>query len=213
MQHYFYLNKPVLYLSMESKLLLSLLVLLFACNTKKDEPFTFKPVKNVPLSYINANHINFSNHQDTLYYKQSTFSGHCYLLFPSGDTSFVKSYLNGLEEGLQIKWYDNKQLAEKRRYVDGKKEGLQEAWWPDGKQRFLFTTMQDAFVGELKEWNQAGLLFKDFHYVNGQEEGSEKMWWDNGSVRANYVIRNGKRYGLLGIKICVNAYDSIKRNK
>lgn len=114
-----------------------------------------------------------------------------------------------MEEGWQKKWYDNKQLAEQRTYVDGEKEGIQQAWWPDGKPKFIYTAINDIYTGELKEWNAAGLLNKDFYYVNGQEEGSEKMWWDDGTVRANYVIRKGKKYGLLGIKICINRYDSI----
>jgi hypothetical protein len=30
------------------------------------------------------------------------------------------------------------------------------------------------------------------------------MWWENGLIRANYVVKNGRRYGLIGLKLCVN---------
>lgn len=168
-----------------------------------------KTAKKIPSNYINVVGNNFTNHQDTLYFKQIKFSGFAYSLHQNRDTEFIKSYLNGLEEGYQKKWYLNQQLAEERIYDAGKKEGLQQGWWPDGKQKFRYTATHDVCIGELKEWNSNGLLNKDFNYVNGQEEGSEKMWWDDGTIRANYVIRNGKRYGLLGIKICINPYDSI----
>ena len=68
----------------------------------------------------------------------------------------------------------------------------------------MFTAINDKYEGEFKEWYSSGLLGKDFHYVKGQEEGSQRLWWDNGTVRANYVIRDGKKYGLIGMKLCTN---------
>jgi antitoxin component YwqK of YwqJK toxin-antitoxin module len=54
-----------------------------------------------------------------------------------------------------------------------------------------------------------GKLIHLANYKNGQEEGTQKLWYDNGKIRANYVIKNGKRYGLLGTKNCINVSDSI----
>lgn len=187
------------------------LFVLFSCNagtSKKEDP---KIAKTVPQNW--KSHINpdFSNHQDTVYFAGQFFTGFRYALFPNGDTQFVKAYFNGVEEGAQKTWYDNKQLAEQRFYINGKKEGLQQGWWPDGSPKFMYTANSDAYTGELKEWNFAGLLYKHFHYVNGQEEGSQKLLWDNGTVRANYVVRNGKKYGLIGLKLCNNPYDSVTK--
>ena len=84
-------------------------------------------------------------------------------------------------------------------------------WWPAGNMKFSDTAVDDKFEGEVKEWNSAGLLYKDFHYKNGNEEGSERLWWDNGTVRANYVIRNGKKYGMIGVMLCANPNDSINK--
>jgi antitoxin component YwqK of YwqJK toxin-antitoxin module len=53
------------------------------------------------------------------------------------------------------------------------------------------------------------IKIKDFNYKKGYENGSQRMWWSDGKIRANYVIKNGKKYGLLGYKICVNPYDSV----
>ena len=36
-----------------------------------------------------------------------------------------------------------------------------------------------------------------------------KYFYNNGKVRSNYLVINGKRYGLLGTKNCVNVKDSI----
>jgi len=190
---------------------LVLLMIVSSCNNKKNVVTEIKIAKTVPVNYLPLADDNFVKHQDTLYYGNKYFTGYQYSLFPGGDTQFVYSYFNGVEEGPQKLWYNNKQLAESRFYINGKKESLQQAWWPDGKQKFIYTATGDEFTGELKEWNSAGLLCKCFHYTNGQEEGSERMWWDDGTVRANYVIRNGKKYGLTGIKLCTNPYDSVTK--
>ena len=184
---------------------------LISCTVdKKPEP---KPepkiAKTVPAVYVNDADPGFSKHQDTVYYQDKKFTGFRVALYPGGDTAQLQSYFNGVEEGEQKAWYPDKQLAEQRFYINGKKEGLHQKWWPDGKQKMYFTAYANEYSGEFKEWYASGLLGKDFHYVNGYEEGSQKLWWNNGTVRANYVIRNGKKYGLLGLKTCINPYDSI----
>jgi antitoxin component YwqK of YwqJK toxin-antitoxin module len=192
--------------------LLSFLLVISSCRNNNDVIKTeIKIAKTVPGKYINANDSGFVNHQDTVYYQQQYFTGYQFSLYPNGDTAFIKSYFNGVEEGLQRKWYPNKQLAEERFYINGKKEGTHRGWWPDGKPKFFFQVSSDEYNGEFKEWYSSGLLGKQFHYTNGQEEGSERLWWDNGTVRANYVIRKGKKYGLIGLKTCVNPYDSINK--
>ncbi len=173
-----------------------LFMLCTGCNGKKEALKEIKIAKTVPSNYMNVTDSNFSKHQDTVYYRQHFFTGFQFSLFPNGDTAFINSYFNGVEEGIQKKWYANKQLAEERFYINGKKEGMQKGWWPDSKPKFAFDTENNEYSGEFKEWYASGLLGKQFHYVNGYEEGSERLWWDNGTVRANYVIRNGRKYGF-----------------
>jgi antitoxin component YwqK of YwqJK toxin-antitoxin module len=185
-----------------------------SCHTKK-EVVVLPPVKEVkiaktvPPDYKPITDPQLANHQDTVYYDGHFFTGYRYSLYADGDTASLQSYFNGVEEGVQRKWYPNKQLAEERFYINGKKEGIHRSWWPDGQQKMYFEAYGDEYSGEFREWYASGLLGKDFHYVNGHEEGSEKLWWDNGTIRANYVIRNGKKYGLLGLKTCINPYDSV----
>ncbi len=149
-------------------------------------------------------------HQDSLFYKGKPFSGKAFSFFTNGDTALRKEFWNGLQEGITKRWHPNHQLSEDRFYIAGKKEGRHRAWWPNGKPQFDFQVHEDAYEGELKEWNSNGLLIRQFHYQKGQEVGSQRLWWDDSTVRANYEIRKGKKYGLIGIKLCKNPYDSIK---
>jgi antitoxin component YwqK of YwqJK toxin-antitoxin module len=183
------------------------LFLFVFCNRNKED--AIKVARTIPLNYKDVNDLNFQNHQDTVYYQQKPFTGFQYLLFPSGDTAFVKPYYAGLEEGLIKKWHPNGKLAEERYYIAGRKERVHRAWWPSGKLKFIYEFDNDEFNGVNKEWYESGNLFKEFHYEKGYESGSQKMYWINGKTRANYVIKNNRRYGLLGTKNCINVADSV----
>ena len=173
-----------------------------------------KIAKTVPPNLVNSTDTLFSQRQDTVYLGDIFFTGYRYTLYANNDTAQLQSYFNGVEEGTQKKWYSDKQPREERFYINGKKEGIHQSWWPDGKPKMYFEAKGDEYCGLFREWYSSGLMSKEFHYANGHEEGSERLWWDNGKVRANYVIRDGKKYGLLGLTICVNPFDSItKQNK
>ena len=201
---------------MNQKLIIlgSILMGLSSCNLNEVAvPAEPKIAKTVPLNFIKFTDTSFSSHQDTLFYGNTFFTGYRYSLYDNGDTALLQSFFNGVEEGTQKKWYANRQLAEERFYINGKKEGIHRSWWPDGKPKMYFEADGDAYNGLFREWYASGLLGKEFHYLKGYEEGSERLWWNNGTVRANYVIRNGRRYGLLGTMICVNPYDSLNKEK
>jgi antitoxin component YwqK of YwqJK toxin-antitoxin module len=185
------------------------LFLILFFGKDKDDLNEKKFARVVPKNYKAANDPSFSNHQDTIYYQQKPFTGYQYLLYPSGDTAFVKPYFAGLEEGLIKKWHPNHQLAEQRYYIAGKKEKIHKAWWPNGKLKFTYEFDNDEFNGVNKEWYESGNLFREFHYEKGYESGSQKMYWINGKIRTNYMIKNNRRYGLLGTKNCINVADSV----
>ncbi|AWW00270.1 toxin-antitoxin system YwqK family antitoxin [Arcticibacterium luteifluviistationis] len=174
----------------------AVVLLLYACKTE------------IPDSYILKSKATSAN--NILYLNQEKYSGYVYELNPTtGDTLLIEGYLNGLQEGTSKKWYDNKSLMEIRHYAKGAKNGQQVAFFENGNKRFEYTAKNDAYEGEMKEWNNTGLLIHLANYTNGQEEGTQKLWYDNGKIRANYVIVDGKRFGLLGTKNCVNVSDSV----
>ncbi|QBN20683.1 toxin-antitoxin system YwqK family antitoxin [Flavobacterium nackdongense] len=147
---------------------------------------------------------------DTVFVNNKKYSGFLYELQSNNkDTISIKGYYNGLETGVSKKWYADRKIMEERYYLDGKKNGTQIAFWENGNKKFEFKAINDIYEGEMKEWNVNGKLIHLANYKNGQEEGSQKLWYDNGKIRANYVIINGRRYGLLGTKNCRNVSDSI----
>lgn len=139
-----------------------------------------------------------------------TFTGTLFSLYDSkSDTAVVENYYKGKENGAWRKYYPGGILQEKRNFIDGKKSGEYLAWWQNGKQQLHYFFVDDEYSGECREWNDSGLLIAVRNFRKGYEEGLQKVWYNNGKIKANYIIKYGRRYGLLGTKNCVNVTDSI----
>ena len=185
---------------------------LLSCSCIEDKSTsTISDVEQViPAKFILKSAVNFTVANDIVFLDKEKFSGFIYdLASNKKDTIILEGYLNGKLNGVCKKWFPNKQLMEVRLYNNGKKHGKQVAFWANGNKRFEFIANNDATEGELKEWTFNGKLFHVAHFKDGQEEGAQKMWYENGKIRANYVIVQGKRYGLLGTKKCKNVSDRI----
>jgi hypothetical protein len=111
--------------------------------------------------------------------------------------------------------FDGGQAASERRYVEDRAEGRHAGWWENGAQRFEFTYRDGVMEGVGREWFVDGRLYRVTHYRHGQEEGAQQMWWPDGTLRASYVVHDGRRFGLLGAKGCVtldSADDSASKS-
>ncbi len=177
----------------------SFLSILFACQPSKTQ------VSNI---WVLGSDTSFSHSQGVLLYKDKPFSGNQYANYVNGDTAKIVSYLIGKEEGWSKIWYESGMLAEQRYYIKGKKEGEHKAWWPDGKPKFLYNFKNDEHDGIQQDWHANGKLAEVFNYQNGHEEGQQQMWFDDGSIKANYVVKDGRRFGLPGVKNCVSVIEN-----
>lgn len=141
------------------------------------------------------------------------FNGTLFTLFPkTTDTAEISNYYNGKEDGEWKKYYPSKKIREKRYFKDGSKTGEYLVWWENGNKQLQYFFEADEYEGVCKEWSETGFLNKIMTYKKGHEDGHQQWWYDNGKIKANYVIIDGRRYGLLGTKNCVNVSDSIFKN-
>lgn len=186
------------------------LILMWSCNLSKEKEFVDLKAPKIPKIYVSNKSKVLSFRSDTAFVNNKPYTGFIYELGATTNDLIASSgYVNGLLSGVQKKWYKGYVLREERYYLNGAKNGKQIAYWENGKRKFEFIAKNDSYEGELKEWNISGNLIHLANFKDGQEDGIQKMWYDNGKIRANYVMRKGKRYGLLGTKNCVNVSDSI----
>lgn len=167
-----------------------------------------QPSQKLNISfYVKENDTSFVHNQGVLMYKNLPFSGNQIALFQNGDTSKITPFLNGKLNGWSKVWYSKGVLSEQRFYKNGKKQGEHKAWWTDGKLKFLYHFKDDEHEGIQQSWFQNGKLAEVFNYKSGHEEGQQQMWFEDGILKANYVIKEGRRFGLPGVKKCVSVVE------
>lgn len=178
------------------KIYITFIIILVCCC------FSCKQEEDVKKSVVYQN-IDFKLNKGILFYKGIPFTGELHTVDSLMKTKNTIQYKNGKKEGSAIKEYDNGKLAEIRFYTNGNKSGVHKAWWTNGNLKFEYHfNANGEYNGEVKEWYKNGQQVKAFHFINGKEEGSQKMWQPDGKIRANFVTKNGERFGLVGLKKC-----------
>lgn len=191
-----FMARPVLFLS-------SLCMILWSCNSSPKQ----SEIAGVTIPDVRVLDTDtaFVYNQGILYYHQRPFSGWQYSVYSDGDTAKLVPFYEGREEGYAKSWYPDRTLAEQRFYAKGKKEATHQAWWENGKTKFVYKFINDEHEGIQQAWAANGVLIQQFNYLKGHEEGQQKAWFEDGSLKSNYVIKNGRRFGLPGVKNCVSA--------
>jgi len=164
--------------------------------------YTTRSTEDSPEVYINADDLRITKSNGYLFWEGVKFSG--YVLSKS-EMSLIDTqtpYVDGRMHGTSIGHYPDGRLAFERPYDMGQKAGIHRGWYADGTLKFEYAFEQGVFHGAGKEWFEDGSPYRAFTYVQGKEEGVQKMWYEDGSLRANYVVKNGRRYGLMGSKPC-----------
>jgi antitoxin component YwqK of YwqJK toxin-antitoxin module len=190
----------MVFMARRVRFLNNLLLLLLLAGCRQTE-------KNIPQVYVAMGDHALQQNNGFLLYKQARFCGWVYSCYENGDTAYLQPYLEGKEEGWSFRWYGDGNKMEERLYVAGRKEGIHRGWWPNGTPKFYYEFESDEHEGAAREWFKNGKPFRVFHYHRGQEEGQQQMWWEDGSLKANYVVKNGEQFGLIGRKLCKNVND------
>lgn len=124
------------------------------------------------------------------------------------DLRFVQkaSYKNGVRHGLAQAWYSDGSLAYMRRFSDGLRQGEHVGFWPGGVPQFRFRYVDDLFEGEQASYYKNGMPLELRHYHAGQEVGRQQIWAASGELSSNYIVKEGRRYGLVGSVDCVTVH-------
>ena len=98
--------------------------------------------------------------------------------------------------------YANGQISRRAEYRSGNLDGVTRGWYPNGALMYEYHYRHGLGEGVQQQWNRDGTLLLRLHQHRGHEVGLQQMWNADGSVRSSYVIKAGKRYGLLGARGC-----------
>lgn len=135
------------------------------------------------------------------FYNNNLFSGFIKERYANNAIHHITGYANGKEEGWQQTFFDDGKPEEKRFYHNGEKDSVHTGWWQNGNKRFEYHFTNGAYNGDYKEWYVTGEPLKQIHYTNGVDEWG-KGWRQNGKLYMNFVMKDGRRYGLNNSNLC-----------
>ena len=141
------------------------------------------------------------------------YTGYVYIVASNqADTIAISFYNQGLKDGVWKKFYKDGSIKEIREFSAGEKTGKYLGYYLGGENAFEYNFKNGEYHGKGYEWKKDGSLLRESTYEMGYEKGVQKFWWPDGRIKSNYIIKNNRRYGLLGIKNCINVSDSIFSN-
>lgn len=177
-----------------SKFFLLLFGCSFACQSA---------MKELPLSYSNVDSVITEKKGGVLRINGEPYSGFLFELDKqSGDTLSIEKFIEGKPEGIHREFYSGGIKKSERAFEDGKKEGLYLSWYPNGNKKAESNFSEGEYQGTLREWTESGVLIREMNYAKGYESGRQQAWDSDGKQLANYEVRNGRTYGLTGVKGC-----------
>lgn len=162
--------------------------------------------KIIPNIEVVKHSKKLQNKNGILYLDTMPYSGYVIEKFSTGVLKSKASYWQGRKEKWSYTWFRNGIKNTARHYVNGQKVNVHKGWWPNGSIRFIFQYKNGVNEGEQLHCFSNGVLAQRQHYVNGREAGRQSMWNESGKIIANYVVKNNKRYGIVGRSDCVSVY-------
>ena len=101
-----------------------------------------------------------------------------------------------------VERWDNRRIRRETTYSGNVLDGVSRGWYEDGALKFEYSYRNGVSEGEQRQWFPSGQIFTLFNHRAGHEVGQQRMWNADGSIRSNYVIKDGKRFGLIGAMGC-----------
>ena len=130
-------------------------------------------------------------------FKNNIAEGYYLVYYDSGEVKDSLFYVNGLQSGIQKRYYENGQLGAEAIYnAIGKKSGLYKSWHENGKlwneSRYNSNT---KLHGQTTIYYDNGQLKKTLNFNNGIVEGELKQYYKNGVVFEESSYKSGKKNG------------------
>ncbi|MDI1323253.1 MAG: hypothetical protein PSV36_10920 [Algoriphagus sp.] len=161
-----------------------------------------------PLSFSNVDSVVTEKKGGILRINGEPYSGFLFELDKlNSDTLSLEKFEDGKPEGIHREFYSRGIKKSERTFKDGKKEGLSLSWYPNGNKKAESNFSDGEYQGTLKEWTESGILIREMNYEKGHEAGRQQAWDSDGKQLANYEVKNGRTYGLTGVKGCSTPWN------
>jgi antitoxin component YwqK of YwqJK toxin-antitoxin module len=183
------------------KYILTFLVILIVCGCKHLERHIVTHAPNAEAAIVSSTDPLLGFKNGFWYHGNSLFTGTIIEYFKDHSVHQSGGYVNGKEDGWKLSFYPGGALSEKRYFTNGEKDSIHTGWWQNGNKRFEYHFAKGIYNGDYKEWYQSGRLLKHIYYINGSDTRG-KGWRESGKLYMNYVMKAGRRYGIVNSNLC-----------
>jgi antitoxin component YwqK of YwqJK toxin-antitoxin module len=143
-------------------------------------------------------------------YNGVAYNGEIREIYPGGTLKSIQQVKDGKQDGIYATYYPDGNPETRRWYREGEKDGLHTGWWPAGSKRFEYHFNNGNYNGLFTDWYQDGKMLQQILYDNGQQV-SGKGWREDGKLFLNFVVKNGRYYGLMNSNLCYSLKDQVVR--
>ena len=106
------------------------------------------------------------------------------------------------EVRIVVERYSNGHVRRESTFRGEVLDGPSRGWYESGAPMFAYAYRAGLSEGVQRQWYPTGQALTRFHYSAGHEQGQQQMWNADGTIRSNYVIKGGRRFGLIGSMGC-----------
>lgn len=103
---------------------------------------------------------------------------------------------------IRVEKWENGFIRREEHRLNGELDGDVRGWYADGSPAYRYHFVSGVSEGLQEQWYPSGQPLTRFHHHAGHEAGQQQMWNADGTIRSNYVIKGGRRFGLLGTMGC-----------
>jgi len=155
----------------------------------------------VPKSTVRTGDVQLQMKNGILIYRGTVFNGKLVAYWRDSIYSSSQEYEQGRQEGSELSFYENGKRETERWFTKGEKDSVHRGWWANGKPRFEYHFKKGLYNGAFREWYESGGMLQEVMYENGNEV-SGKGWRENGKPYMNFIVKDGRRYGLVNANLC-----------
>lgn len=172
-------------------------LVIFSCTqNKKGEGYPGKKYS----TFISDTSLHLIN--GVLYYKDhQTFNGALKEAWPNGKIKSIQRFLNGKQQEWAETFYEDGTKESTRWYNNGEKDSIHTGWWWNGNKKYEYHFKNGDYNGMFTEWYESGKMIQQVIYEKGKELCG-KGWRENGKLYMNFVMKDGRRYGMNNSNLC-----------
>ncbi|NNC84384.1 MAG: toxin-antitoxin system YwqK family antitoxin [Flavobacteriales bacterium] len=120
------------------------------------------------------------------------YTGEAYFIKKDGTPMAMRSYVNGVKQGLWRTWHPNGNMFKEGTVIDEKEHGEYKEYYENGILRYQYHYDMGKKTGRWLGWYEDGTIYTERNFKDDQLHGRLVHYDENGEPRMTEEYRDGK---------------------